>query len=222
MKVLVVEDDKHVAGFLEMGLREDGYAVDVAHDGEDGSMKAFVYDYDLIVLDLMLPKKNGYELAAELRREGRSVPILILTARDATDDIVRGLDLGADDYLTKPFAFEEFLARARALIRRGGAKHTEFLQRGDIKLDRLKHKAWRGDRELKLTPREFQLLEHFILKPEQVIRRTELLEKVWDLQFDPGSNVVDVHIGNLRRKLTLQGESQVIETIWGVGFMLKC
>lgn len=222
MKILVVEDDKHVAGFLEMGLREDGYAVDVAHDGEDGSMKAFVYDYDLIVLDLMLPKKNGYELAAELRREGRSVPILILTARDATDDIVRGLDLGADDYLTKPFAFEEFLARARALIRRGGAKHTEFLQRGDIKLDRLKHKAWRGDRELKLTPREFQLLEHFILKPEQVIRRTELLEKVWDLQFDPGSNVVDVHIGNLRRKLTLQGESQVIETIWGVGFMLKC
>ncbi len=222
MKVLVVEDDKNMAGFLEMGLREEGYAVDVAHDGDDGSMKAFVYDYDLVVLDLMLPKKSGYELAAELRREGRTVPILILTARDATEDVVRGLDLGADDYLTKPFAFDEFLARTRALIRRGGAQHLEVLQHGDIKLDRLKHKAWRGDRELRLTPREFQLLEHFMLRPEQVVRRTELLEKVWDLQFDPGSNVVDVHVGNLRRKLAQPGERQVIETVWGVGFMLKC
>ena len=220
MKVLVVEDDRGVAGFLEKGLREEGYAVDVAHDGEDGSMKAFVYDYDLIILDLMLPRKNGYELAAELRREGRSVPILMLTARDATEDVVRGLDVGADDYLTKPFAFDELLARVRALIRRGGAERLEMLQYRDIRLDRLKHRAWRGDRELQLTPKEFQLLEHLVLHSQEVVRRTELLEKVWDLHFDPGSNVVDVHVGNLRRKLRAHG-GPLIHTIRGVGYMLR-
>jgi DNA-binding response OmpR family regulator len=221
MKILVVEDDKNVAGFIEKGLREEGYAVDVAHDGEDASMKAFVYDYDLIVLDLMLPQKSGYELAAEIRREGLSIPILMLTARDATEDLVRGLDIGADDYLTKPFAFDEFLARVRALLRRGGAKRQEALQHGDIKLDRLQHKVWRGARELALTPKEFQLLEHFMLRPDEVVRRTELLEKVWDLIFEPDSNVVDVHVGNLRRKLTEAGEPQVIDTLRGIGFILK-
>lgn len=221
MKILVVEDDVNVAGFIEKGLREEGYAVDVAHDGDEASLKAFVYDYDLIVLDLMLPRKSGYELTADLRREGSAVPVLILTARDATEDLVRGLDIGADDYLTKPFSFDEFLARVRALLRRGGAKRQEVLQHGDVKLDRLKHKAWRGARELSLTPKEFQLLEHFMLKPDQVVRRTELLEKVWDLIFEPDSNVIDVHVRNLRRKLTQAGEPQVIDTIRGVGFMLK-
>ena len=221
MKILVVDDDRSVASFIEKGLREEGYAVDVVHDGADASVKAFVYDYDLIVLDLMLPQKNGYELTVELRREGRSVPILMLTARDGTEDLVRGLDVGADDYLVKPFSFDELLARVRALLRRGASTRQELLQHGDVKLDRLKHKAWRGDRELSLTAKEFQLLEHFMLKPEQIVRRTELLEKVWDLLSEPDSNVIDVHIGNLRRKLTEAGDPQVIETVRGVGFLLK-
>lgn len=221
MKILVVEDDRKVASFIEKGLREEGYAVDVAGDGEEGGMMAHVYSYDLLVLDIMLPKKNGYQLAAELRREGSSVPILMLTAKDTTEDIVRGLDVGADDYLTKPFAFEEFLARVRALLRRGGAERTEVLRYRDVELDRLQHTARRGDRDLDLTPKEFQLLEYFLLRPEQVVRRTELLEKVWDLHFDPESNVVDVHVGNLRRKLGNAGGEPLIHTVRGVGFILR-
>src|SRR6266568_3077288 len=201
MKILVVEDDRKVAGFIEQGLREEGYAVDVAPDGDEATTLAHVYDYDLVVLDVMLPKKNGLQVAAELRREGRKTPILMLTARDTTEDVVRGLDAGADDYLAKPFKFDELLARVRALIRRGGASRTELLSYGPVELDRLKHKVKVKGKKLELTPKEFQLLEHFLLRPEEVIRRTELLEKVWDLHFDPESNVVDVHVGNLRRKL---------------------
>src|SRR5437867_1376384 len=201
MKILVVEDDRKVAGFIEQGLREEGYAVDLAPDGDEATMLAHVYEYDLLVLDVMLPKKTGLQVAAELRREGSKTPILMLTARDATEDIVRGLDAGADDYLGKPFKFDELLARMRALVRRGGAARLERMVHGPIELDRLKHQAFAGRQTLDLTPREFQLLEHFILHPGQVVRRTELLEKVWDMHFDPESNVVDVHLANLRRKL---------------------
>lgn len=221
MKILVVEDDRKVAGFIEMGLREEGYAVDLARDGDEATMLAHVNEYDAIVLDLMLPKKNGLQVATELRREGRATPILMLTARDATDDIVRGLDAGADDYLTKPFKFDELLARLRALVRRGGAARLDRLAYGPLELDRLKHEAHAGSKKLDLTPREFQLLEHFMLNPEKVVRRTELLEKVWDMHFDPESNVVDVHIGNLRRKLKEAGVAGVIQTIRGVGFTLR-
>jgi DNA-binding response OmpR family regulator len=221
MRVLVVEDDRKVAGFIEMGLREEGYAVDVAKDGDEASTLAHVNDYDAILLDLMLPKKNGLQGAAELRREGRRTPNLMLTARDATEDVVRGLDAGADDYLTKPFKFDELLARVRALVRRGGAARLERLSYGPLELDRLKHKAFAGGRSLELTPREFQLLEHFMLHPEEVVRRTELLEKVWDMHFDPESNVVDVHVGNLRRKLREAGHDRLILTIRGVGFQLR-
>lgn len=221
MKILVVEDDRKVAGFIEMGLREEGYAVDVAKDGEDATMLAHVNEYDAILLDLMLPKKNGLQVASELRREGRAVPILMLTARDATDDIVRGLDAGADDYLTKPFKFDELLARLRALVRRGGAARLDRLGYGPLQLNRLKHHVYAGGEPLDLTPREFQLLEHFMLQPENVIRRTELLEKVWDMSFDPESNVVDVHVGNLRRKLREAGHDGYIQTVRGVGFVLK-
>jgi DNA-binding response OmpR family regulator len=221
MRVLVVEDDRKVAGFIEMGLREEGYAVDVAKDGDEASTLAHVNDYDAILLDLMLPKKNGLQVASELRREGRRTPILMLTARDATEDVVRGLDAGADDYLTKPFKFDELLARVRALVRRGGAARLERLSYGPLDLDRLKHKAFAGRSSLDLTPREFQLLEHFMLHPEEVVRRTELLEKVWDMHFDPESNVVDVHVGNLRRKLREAGHDRMIQTIRGVGFQLK-
>ena len=220
MKVLVVEDDRKVAGFIEMGLREEGYAVDVAKDGDEAVMNAHINEYDAILLDLMLPKKNGLQVAAELRREGRTTPILMLTARDATDDIVRGLDAGADDYLTKPFKFDELLARLRALVRRGGSKRLERLSVGALQLDRLKHEAFAGSDTLDLTPKEFQLLEHFMLHPDRVVRRTELLEKVWDMHFDPESNVVDVHVGNLRRKLRDAGQGDVIETVRGVGFRL--
>jgi DNA-binding response OmpR family regulator len=220
MRLLVVEDDRKVASFIEQGLREDGYSVDVTHDGMDGSMNAHVYDYDLLILDVMLPGKSGYEIVRELRKEQNAVPVLLLTARDATEDLVRGLDVGADDYLTKPFAFDELLARVRALLRRGGARRADRLLYADLELDRLQHIASRSGAELDLTPKEFQLLEHFMLHPEAVIRRTELLEKVWDLHFDPMSNVVDVHVGNLRRKLRGCGSGATVHTVRGVGFML--
>lgn len=221
MKILVVEDDRKVAGFIELGLREEGYAVDVARDGEEASTLAHVNSYDAILLDLMLPKKNGLQVALELRKEGYKTPILMLTARDTTDDVVRGLNAGADDYLSKPFKFDELLARIRALVRRGGAQRLERLSYGPLELDRLEHQARAGGNVLDLTPREFRLLEHFLLHPEEVVRRTQLLEKVWDMHFDPESNVIDVHVGNLRRKLSDAGHPNLIQTVRGVGFCLK-
>jgi len=221
MKILVVEDDRKVASFIEQGLREEGYAVDVARDGEEATMMAHVYDYDLLLLDVMLPKKTGFQIAAELRREGRVAPILMLTARDSTEDVVRGLDAGADDYLPKPFKFEELLARVRALVRRGGAGRTELLRYGPLEMDRLKHKARANGKTLDLTPKEFHLLQHFLLHTEEVVRRTELLEKVWDMHFDPESNVVDVHVGNLRRKLRDATGVDLVSTVRGVGFRME-
>jgi DNA-binding response OmpR family regulator len=221
MKVLVVEDDRKVAGFIEQGLAEEGYVVDIAPDGEEASMLAHVYEYDVILLDVILPKKNGFQVAAELRREGRKTPILMLTSRDAVEDVVRGLDAGADDYLAKPFRFEELLARVRALVRRGGAERMEVLRFGDISMDRLRHVVVVGEKKLDLTAKEFQLLEYFLLHCEEVARRTTLLEKVWDMHFDPESNVVDVHVGNLRRKLSKLTDAVQIETVRGVGFSLR-
>ena len=221
MKILVVEDDRKVAGFIEQGLREEGYAVDVAPDGDEATILAHVYEYDVILLDVVLPKKNGFQVAMELRREGRNTPILILTSRDSVEDVVRGLDVGADDYLAKPFRFEELLARIRALSRRGGAERLDVLRYGPVSLDRLRHQAQSDEKSLDLTPKEFQLLEFFLLHPEEVVRRTTLLEKVWDMHFDPESNVVDVHVGNLRRKLHEATGQNLITTIRGVGFSLR-
>jgi two-component system, OmpR family, copper resistance phosphate regulon response regulator CusR len=221
MKILVVEDDRKVAGFVEQGLKEEGYVVDLARDGEEATMLAHVNDYDVMLLDVMLPKKNGFQIATELRREGRNTPILMLTSRDAAEDIVRGLDAGADDYLSKPFRFDELLARIRALYRRGGAERLEVLRYGPITLDRLRHVAAVNDQVLDLTAKEFQLLEYFLLHPEEVVRRTALLEKVWDMHFDPESNVVDVHVGNLRRKLTSAAGEPLLATVRGVGFILR-
>jgi two-component system copper resistance phosphate regulon response regulator CusR len=222
MRILVVEDDRKVARFIQQGLGEEGHAVDVAPDGEAGARLAHVEAYDLLILDVQLPAKNGLELAAELRRERISTPILMLTARDTTEDIVRGLDAGADDYLTKPFAFDELVARVRALgRRRAAAPGVAMLRFADVELDRLHHRATRGGRALDLTPREFRLLEHFLERPDAVVTRTELLEKVWDMSFDPGSNVVDVHVSNLRGKLEDGGRPRLIQTVRGVGFALR-
>ena len=221
MKILVVEDDRKVAGFIEQGLKEEGYVVDLARDGEEATMLAHVNDYDAVLLDVVLPKKNGFQIAAELRREGRNTPILMLTSRDAPEDVVRGLDAGADDYLSKPFRFDELLARIRALHRRGGAERLDVLRYGAVTLDRLRHVATVDGRPLDLTPKEFQLLEFFLLHAEEVVRRTTLLEKVWDMHFDPESNVVDVHVGNLRRKLTRAAGEPLLTTVRGVGFSLR-
>lgn len=221
MRVLLVEDDRKVAGFIEMGLKEEGYSVDIAVDGEIATQLAHVHDYDLILLDVVLPKKNGFQIAGELRREGRNTPILMLTSRDALEDVVRGLDAGADDYLAKPFRFDELLARLRALTRRGGAERLEQLHCGPLGLDRLRHRVTCDGKPLDLTPKEFQLLEFFLLHSGEAVRRTTLLEKVWDMHFDPESNVVDVHVGNLRRKLRKAAGRPLIHTVRGVGFILR-
>jgi len=221
MRILIVEDDRKVASFLQKGLREEGYVPDVAHDGEDGLRKAAVNPYDLVILDVMLPGRTGLEVVRELRGRDVAVPVLMLTARDTREDIVTGLDAGADDYLTKPFGLDELLARVRALLRRGGTQRVERLAYEGVELDRLRHTATRGGRKLDLTPREFRLLEYFLMHPERVIRRTELLEKVWDLSFDPMSNVVDVHVANLRQKLREGGDAPLIHTVRGVGYLLQ-
>jgi DNA-binding response OmpR family regulator len=221
MRILVVEDDRKVAGFIEQGLQEEGHVVDIAPDGDEATLLAHVYEYDVILLDVVLPKKNGFQIAMELRREGRSTPILMLTSRDATEDVVRGLDAGADDYLSKPFRFDELLARIRALVRRGGAERMEVLRFGPVTLDRLRHAVMVQEKPFEVTPKEFQLLEYFLLHPDEVVRRTTLLEKVWDMHFDPESNVVDVHVGNLRRKLAAAAGEQLIQTVRGVGFTLR-
>lgn len=221
MRVLVVEDEHKMARFLRRGLQEEGYAVDVAEDGREGALQAAVGEYDVIVLDIMLPYLDGLQLTAQIRREGDATAILLLTAKDAPEDIIRGLDVGADDYLTKPFRFDVFLARVRALSRRGGAQRQEELRFGDIELDRLGHKAWRNKRELRLTPREFGLLEYFLLNPGRVVRRTELLEKVWEMHLEVGTNVVNVHVANLRSALEEDGAPRVIQTVRGVGYVLR-
>jgi len=221
MRVLVVDDEKKVASFLERGLREEGYSVDVAHDGDDGLLKALVHDYDLLILDVMMPGRSGLEVVRNLRAKEKRTPVLMLTARDGEQDVVLGLDAGADDYLTKPFGFDELLARVRALLRRGGAARPDRLLYHDLELDRVKHVASRAGVRLDLTAKEFQLLEFFMLNSERVVRRTELLEKVWDLHFDPMSNVVDVHVGNLRRKLGRSHEDALLHTVRGVGYVLR-
>jgi two-component system, OmpR family, copper resistance phosphate regulon response regulator CusR len=221
MRFLVVDDDRKIAGFIEQGLHEEGYAVDIARDGDEATMLALVNDYDVILLDVVLPKKNGFQVAMALRAAGRNIPILMLTSRDAVEDVVRGLDAGADDYLAKPFPFDELLARVRALVRRGGAEHLDVLRYDVLVLDRLRHVATASDRPLDLTPKEYQLLEYFLLHTEEVVSRTTLLEKVWDMQFDPESNVIDVHIKNLRRKLTEATGGPLLVNIRGVGFSLR-
>jgi two-component system OmpR family response regulator len=195
--------------------------VDIAADGDEGSYLGHLNPYDLILLDIQLPRRNGLQLATELRREGVQTPILMLTGRDSTPDVVRGLNAGADDYLTKPFDFDELVARVNALTRRRGAGTTGVLRFEDLEMDRLKRQVRRGTTLIDLSPREFRLLEHFMLHPDEVVTRVQLLEKVWDMSFDPETNVVDAHLSNLRKKLEQAGGSRLIQTVRGAGYALR-
>jgi DNA-binding response OmpR family regulator len=220
MKLLVVEDDRMLAALVRRALTEQGYAVDLAADGEQAEALAFGNEYDAIILDLMLPGKSGLQLLQQMRREGRVTPTLILTGRRDKNDVVRGLDIGADDYLTKPFDLDELKARVRALLRRGSNRASEKLVLGGLVLDRRRRQAMVDDRPLRMTPKEFALLEHLMMRVDEVVTRTELLEKVWDFHFDPGSNVVDVHVARLRAKLRLDNAGVSLDTVRGIGFVL--
>jgi two-component system OmpR family response regulator len=221
MRILVVEDELKVARFLRQALEEEGHAVDAAGDGVEAGNLAHVNQYDLILLDVQLPRKDGLQVAAELRRAGSQSPILMLTSRDSTQDVVRGLNAGADDYLTKPFALEELLARVNALTRRQPGAVTGTLRYQDLEMDRLKRRVKRAGQRLDFSPREFRLLEFFLLNPERTVSRSLLLEKVWDMSFDPGTNVVDAHISIVRKKLEDHGRSRLIQTVRGAGYALR-
>lgn len=221
MRILVVEDEKKVARFIQQGLEEEHYTVDVAHDGIAGMSLAESQNYDAIVLDVMLPGKNGIELTRELRARKRTTPILMLTAKTSTEDKVEGLDSGADDYLTKPFAFAELLARVRSLLRRGAQEKSTVLSLGDLELDTITHKAQRGNRPIELTAKEYALLEFFLRNKERVLSRTIIAEHIWDYHFDTGTNLIDVYINHLRNKVDSGFEKKLIHTVRGVGYVLK-
>lgn len=221
MKLLVVDDDRMLARFIQHGLQEDGHVVDVAHDGAEGRMLALVNEYDAIVLDIVMPGMSGVEVARDLRRKSRETPILMLTARSEKSDVVLGLDAGADDYLVKPFVMAELKARVRALLRRGGARRPDDLAAGSLVLHRATRRATVDGARLALTPKEYSLLEQLMLHVDEVVPRTELLEKVWDLHFDPGSNVVDVHVARLREKLRRAGADAHIAGVRGVGYVFS-
>ena len=221
MRVLVVEDEVRMAGLLKRGLEEDGYAVDVAATGPDAIWQATEFTYDIVILDVMLPGADGFEVCRRLREQGRWAPVLMLTARDAVEDRIRGLDAGADDYLTKPFSFGELAARTRALIRRGGGDRPTVLQVGDLTLDPAARRAWRGEHELALSSKEFALLELFLRHPGEVLSRTTILEHVWDFAYDGISNIVDQYVSYLRRKVDRPYGAEQIETVRGAGYRLR-
>jgi len=220
MRILIVEDERRIAAFIKQGLEEENYAVDVAYDGVEALDWAAAVDYQLILLDVLLPRKDGIEVCRELRAQGSGVPILMLTARDAVEDRVHGLDSGADDYLVKPFAFQELLARMRALLRRRGEPKTARLQVGDLILDTLSRQASRGGRIAELSAREYALLEFLMRHPGQVLGRTQIMDHVWGYDFVAASNVVDVYIGYLRRKIDDGFERKLIHTVRGAGYKI--
>lgn len=221
MRVLVVEDERKLGELLRRGLEEEGYAADLADRGEEALWMVQAVSYDVIVLDVMLPGADGFEICRRIRGNGVWAPVLMLTARDAVDDRVRGLDVGADDYLTKPFAFEELLARLRALTRRAPAERPPVLEVGDLRLDPAAHRAWRGERELDLSAKEFALLELFMRRPGVTLSRTQLLDGAWDMAFESRSNVIDVYVRYLREKIDRPFGCHSIETIRGVGYRLS-
>lgn len=221
MRILVAEDDPRLGPSLKKGLEASLYAVDLVADGDDALAYGLAIPYDLVILDVMLPLQSGFEVCRKLRAEKRAMPILFLTALDGVDQRVKGLDLGADDYLAKPFAFRELEARARALLRRDTTERSPVLSFLDVTLDTRTHEARRGERVITLTSKEYLLLELFLRRPRQVLSRDMIAEHVWDLDAERLSNVIDVYVGYLRRKLCEQGEPDVIVTLRGTGYQLK-
>lgn len=221
MRILIVEDEKKVAAFIKKGLEEETYAVDVAYDGEEGLFLASESQFDLIILDLMLPKLDGLEVLSKLREKKVATAILLLTAKDSVEDKVTGLNKGADDYLTKPFAFSELLARVRSLLRRGSADAKTLLQVGDLTLDLVTHKVKRDDVEMELTGKEYSLLEYFMRNEGKVLTRTMIAEHVWDYNFDTFTNVIDVYINHLRKKIDKDYPKKILHTLRGVGYVMR-
>jgi two-component system OmpR family response regulator len=221
VRVLVVEDETRMAALLKRGLEEEGYAVDLAADGDEGLFLALENDYDLVLLDAMLPGRDGYDVCRTLRERRRWAPVLMLTARDGIADRVAGLDAGADDYLTKPFAFAELTARLRALLRRGSSERAPVLEVGDLTLDPAAHSVHRAGQNVELTAKEFALLELLMRHPGEVLSRTRILEHVWDFAYDPSSNVVDQYIAYLRRKIDKPFDRDDVETVRGAGYRLR-
>jgi heavy metal response regulator len=221
MRILLVEDEKKIASFIERGLTEQHYTVDVAEDGNEGLYLAEINPYDLIILDIMLPGKDGFAVCRELRQQKNDVPILMLTARDDVRDKIYGLDSGADDYLTKPFAFGEFLARVRVLLRRNRAMKTTSLKVADLELDQLTHTVTRNGRNIELTATEYALLEYLMLQAGQVVTRTMISEHVWSQDFDSFSNVINVYINYLRKKVDAGFSRKLIHSVRGRGYMIK-
>lgn len=221
MRILVVEDEKKVASFVKRGLEEEHYAVDLAYDGSEGLFLAESNDYDLVILDVMLPKKTGLEVLEALRANKNDVPILMLTAKDSISDRVAGLDSGCDDYLTKPFAFDELLARIRALLRRGTKEKSAELKVADVVIDLPSHKVTRAGKDIDLTSKEYALLTYFVRNKGRILTRTNISEHVWDYNFDSFTNVIDVYVNYLRKKIDTGREHKLIHTIRGVGYVLK-
>lgn len=221
MRILVIEDEKKIAAFIKRGLTEQNYTVDVAPDGDEGLYLAEINPYDLIVLDIMLPGKDGFAVCQTLRRKNITTPILMLTARDDLRDKVFGLDSGADDYLTKPFAFAEFLARVRVLLRRHGVNKSTTLRAADLELDQLARQVVRAGKPIDLTPTEYALLEYLMLNQGQVVTRTMLSEHVWNQDFDSFSNVINVYVNYVRKKVDADFDVKLIHSVRGAGYMLK-
>jgi heavy metal response regulator len=222
MKILLVEDDKGIARFVKKGLLENAYAVDVTFDGEEGLFLALHRNYDLIILDIMLPKMDGREVLKRIRGTQIQVPVIFLTAKDSESDIVQGLDVGADDYLVKPFSFNELLARIRALLRRGKmVPPSSKLQLANLVLELDGHQVFRDNVKIELTPKEYTLLEYFMRHPGQIVTRTMISEKIWDYHFDTETNVIDVHVSHVRNKIDKTFEPKLIHTVKGVGYVFE-
>ncbi len=221
MKILVVEDEKKVGAFIKKGLEEDSYSVELAYDGDKGEELAVAQNFDLIILDILMPKKDGLTLLKELRAKQISTPVLMITAKASVDDKVKGLDSGADDYLVKPFAIAELLARVRSLLRRGLAEKSTTLLVGDLALDLVSHKARRGQNTIELTAKEYTLLEYFMRNANRVLSRTIISEHIWNYNFDTGTNIIDVYINHLRNKIDGGFDKKLIHTVRGVGYMMK-
>ena len=221
MRILIIEDEQKTAAYLRKGLTESGFIVDIANNGDEGFFLATTHEYDLIILDVMLPEQDGWSVIIRIRQKNIQTPVIFLTARDSVPDRVRGLELGADDYLVKPFSFSELLARVRAILRRGPTRQPEILRIADLEIDLLRHKAMRGGHHLDLPPKEFALLSLLIQRAGEVLSRTLIAEQVWDMNFDSNTNVVDVAIRRLRRKVDDPFEKKLIHTIRGVGYIFE-